>query len=108
MPGASADGNSQVVDYKGHVLAEANSGETFTAFADLDVAALRAHRRKPGMTNQLARQRLELFAPIYSGRVVQPADSLIARDGALRIPDREHFARVHAGVIERSAKEGLI
>ncbi|MEN3746586.1 nitrilase-related carbon-nitrogen hydrolase [Sphingomonas sp. HF-S3] len=108
MPAASADGNSQVVDYKGHVLAEANPGETFTAFADLDLPALRAQRRKPGMTNQLARQRLELFAPIYSGRVVQPADSLAGTDGGFHIPDREHFARVHAGVIERAAKEGLI
>ena len=103
MPVASADGNSSVVDYKGQVLAESNAGETFTAFADLDLAALRAQRRKPGMTNQLARQRLELFAASYAGSV-QPADSL--GDGT--IPDRDHFLRVHETTIARLDKDGLI
>jgi predicted amidohydrolase len=103
MPAASADGNSCVIDYKGRVLAESNAGETFTAFADLDVAALRAQRRKPGMINQLARQRLELFAGTYAGSV-QPANSL--GDGT--IPDRDHFLRVHESVIERLDRDGLI
>jgi len=108
LPAQSADGNSMVVDYKGHVLAESNAGETFTAFADIDLNALRAQRRKPGMTNQLARQRLELFAPIYAGRVVQPANSLLDADGSHAIPDREHFLRTHESVIERLSKDGLI
>lgn len=107
MPVASADGNSQIVDFKGQVLAESNAGETFTAFADLDLGALRAQRRKPGMTNQLARQRLELFAPAYAGSV-QAADSLIGADGGLVVPDRAHFQRAHDATIERLAKEGLI
>lgn len=107
MPLASADGNSSIVDYKGNLIAESNAGETFTAFADIDLAALRAQRRKPGMTNQLARQRLELFAAAYSGSV-QPADSLLEADGTLRIPDRDHFTRVQQQVIERLAKDGLI
>ena len=102
LPAASADGNSCVVDYKGQVLAESNPGETFTAFADLDLDALRRQRRKPGMTNQLARQRLEVFAATYAGQV-QPPDSL-----ADTVPDRDHFLRVHHQTIERLAKEGLI
>jgi predicted amidohydrolase len=106
LPAASADGNSQVVDYKGQVLAESNAGETFTAFAEIDLAALRAQRRKPGMTNQLARQRLELFAAAYAGSV-QPANALIA-DGKVIVPDRDHFSRVHQQTIDRLAKEGLI
>lgn len=107
MPLASADGHSVVIDYKGVPLAEAGPGETFTAFADLDVSALRAQRRKPGMTNFLARQRLEPFAPVYGGPSPQPADSLIA-DGALVTPDRDHFLRVQEQVIDRLSKEGLI
>lgn len=106
MPLASADGNSMIVDWKGAVLAESNAGETFTAFADIDLAALRRARRKPGMTNFLARQRLELFAAAYAG-TVQPADSLL-KDGAVVVPEREHFARVQDQVIERLTKEGLI
>lgn len=107
MPAASADGNSVVVDYKGNLLAESNAGETFTAFADIDVRALRNARHKTGMTNYLARQRTELFAPIYAGTTVQPADSLI-ENGAVKIPDRDHFIRVQQQVIERLDKEGLI
>ena len=108
LPLASADGNSMVVDYKGQVLSESNAGETFTAFADIDLTALRAQRRKPGMTNQLASQRLELFATIYAGREVQPANSLLDADGNHAIPDRDHFLRAHESVIERLSKDGLI
>ncbi len=107
LPLASADGNSAVIDWKGRVLAESNSGETFTAFGEIDLAALRRDRRKPGMTNYLARQRNELFAPIYAGTTVQPANSLI-KDGKVTIPDRDHFRRVQDGVIARLSEKGLI
>lgn len=107
LPVASADGNSSVIDYKGAVLSESNSGETFTAFADIDLHALRSARRKPGMTNYLARQRTELFAPVYANAKVQRADSLI-EDGEVKIPERDHFRRVHDEVIARLDKEGLI
>jgi len=107
MPLGSADGNSVIVDPKGMVLAEANTGETFTAFAEIDIAGLRRIRRKPGMSNLLSRQRLELFAPIYGQSTVQPANSLI-RDGAPVVPDRDHFLRAQEQVIERLSKDGLI
>jgi predicted amidohydrolase len=107
LPLASADGNSAIIDWKGQVLAESNSGETFTAFGEIDLGALRRARRKPGMTNYLARQRLELFAATYAG-TRQPADALAAagKDGPM--PGREHFRRVQDEVIERMVKAGLI
>ncbi len=104
---ASADGNSMIVDAKGHVLAEAHPGETFTAFAEIDIAALRARRRQPGMTNVLSRQRTELFAATYAAPSHQPANALIA-EGIVKVPDRDHFARVQAETIERLARNGLI
>ena len=107
LPLASADGNSMVVDYKGQVLAESNSGETFTAFADIDLGALRATRRKPGMTNTLSRQRSALFAATYAADMHQQANSLI-ENGAIKTPDRDHFLRVSEATIERLAKDGLI
>lgn len=107
MPLASADGNSMVVDWRGNVLAESNSGETFTAFADIDLAALRAARRKPGMTNYLARQRTELFASTYAEPSHQRANALI-ENGVVKTPDRDHFVRVQQETIERLAKDGLI
>ncbi|AOG00308.1 MAG: nitrilase-related carbon-nitrogen hydrolase [Blastomonas fulva] len=106
LPLASADGNSQIVDWKGRVVAESNSGETFTAFADIDLNALRTARRTPGMTNYLARQRLELFAAAY-GTVRHPADGML-EGGAVKVPDRDYFKRVQEQVIERMIKEGLI
>ncbi len=107
LPAASADGNSMVVDWKGNVLAESNSGETFTAFADIDLAALRAARRKPGMTNMLSRQRNALFAAAYSRESHQHANSLIDGD-IVKTPDRDHFQRVSEETIARLAKDGLI
>ena len=103
LPLASADGNSAVIDWQGRVLAESGGGETFTAFAEIDLAASRRARRKPGMTNLLSRQRLELFAAAYAGEV-QPADSLIGPATA----DREHFRRVQDMVIARLDAAGLI
>jgi predicted amidohydrolase len=103
----SADGNSMVVDYKGAVLAESNAGETFTAFADLDISALRAARRKLGMTNVLSRQRTELFASTYATGSHQRANALLDGD-IVKIPDRDHFNRVQAETLERLTKDGLI
>lgn len=107
LPLASADGNSMVVDYKGRVLSESNSGETFTAFADIDIGALRAVRRKPAMTNFLARQRLELFSATYSGDSPQKADGLI-QNNEIQSPDRDYFLRTQEQTIERMIKDGLI
>jgi predicted amidohydrolase len=107
LPQASADGNSMVVDWKGNVLAQSNSGETFTAFADIDLAALRAARRKPGMTNTLSRQRNALFAATYAADTHQHANSLI-ENGIVKTPDRDHFLRVSEETIARLVKDGLI
>ena len=100
MPFASADGNSMVVDWKGQVLSESNGGETFTAFGEIDLEALRAARRKPGMTNYLARQRTEMCAAAYGAVTVHPAGTLLERPA-----DRDHFTRVQNEVIERLAKD---
>jgi predicted amidohydrolase len=107
LPLASADGNSLVADWKGNVLSEANSGETFTAFADIDLHALRTARRKPGMTNFLSRQRTALFAAAYAGETHQRADGLI-QDKDVIVPDRDYFRRASEDVITRLAKDGLI
>jgi predicted amidohydrolase len=107
LPLASADGNSQIVSPQGKVLAQAGSGETFTAFAAIDIAALRALRRVPAMTNSLARQRPSLFAPVYEAAPGHEANSMLT-DGAAHVPKRDHFLRAQAAVIERLAKAGII
>lgn len=109
MPLSSAEGNSQVVDWRGRVVAQSGDGETFTAFAALDLKALREARRTPAMTNYLARQRPALFAQAYAA-AAEPftgADGMMA-DGAPAIPDRDYFTRAQERVIERLVKAGVI
>ncbi|MYA66343.1 MAG: nitrilase, partial [Gammaproteobacteria bacterium] len=56
FPEDSTDGHSQVVDFKGRLLAEAAFGESMCAFAELDVEALRRERAKTAMLNVPARR----------------------------------------------------
>ncbi|MCA1857346.1 hypothetical protein LE190_15640 [Massilia oculi] len=107
IPSASTDGLSKVVDYRGEVLAEAAAGESMAANATIDIAALRRHRRKPGMGNMLSRQRLELFAATYAGSVYPPG-TMLGPDGALALPERSHFGRVQASAIEALLDRGII
>ncbi len=58
FPEDSTDGHSQVVDYKGALLAEAAFGESMCGFAEIDIAALRRQRRKTAMLNLPARRRI--------------------------------------------------
>lgn len=104
FPEHSTDGHSQVVDYKGAVLGEASVGESMCGNGEIDIAALRRARRKPAMTNTLARQRLELFRDVYVGEPVYPANSL-ADDGT---PERAHFQRTLQGAIEALEERGVI
>jgi hypothetical protein len=104
---ASADGNSQVVGPDGKIFAQSLSGETFTAFATLDIAALRATRRTPAMTNSLARQRPSLFAPVYAAAEAQDANTMLA-DGAPQVPERDAFRRMQEAVIDRLSRAGAI
>lgn len=109
LPLACADGNSQVVDYRGKVMAQSGDGETFTAFATLDMAALRQARRTPAMSNALARQRPGLFADAYSAsaQAFHHANTMM-ENGTAAIPQREYFKRAQEAVIARLSKAGLI
>jgi predicted amidohydrolase len=104
----STDGMSKVVDFLGEVRIEAGFGETAVACAEVDLAALRRYRRRPGMGNLLSRQRLELFAPVYGGNPVYPANTLLGPAGQVLTPDRGHFAATQREVIERLARLGLV
>ena len=109
LPLSSAEGNSQVVDWTGKVVAQSGDGETFTAFATLDLGALRAARRTPAMTNTLARQRPALFAQAYAeaGEPFHGPDGMMA-GGEPKVPERDYFRRAQEAVIERLAKTGII
>ncbi|SEF68645.1 Predicted amidohydrolase [Thermomonospora echinospora] len=103
LPAHSADGGSQIVDYRGNVLAKAGQGESMAANAELDLAALRRMRRTPEMMNLLPRQRFELYAPSYAGTSFYPPDTV--RPGET---ERGHFLSTQRAVIDRLAADGLI
>lgn len=107
FPAASTSGHSQVVNYKGVVMSEAADGESMCGFAEIDIPALRRCRAKPAMTNVLARQRLELFAPVYSGQPVYPANNMLSGD-AVKVPDRSHFVAMQVKAIEDLKERGVI
>lgn len=109
IPANSVDGMSKIVDYKGNVLISAQTGETMVANAEIDLAALRANRRKPGMPNYNARQRLEVVANSYQSGQVYPANSLLdPKTGEHIVPDRSHFIDRQREVIEDLAARKLI
>ncbi len=103
LPGASADGGSMVVDYRGLVLAEAGAGESVVACAELDLGALRRYRRRPGMENLLSRQRFEAYASSYQRYSFYPANTLV--DG---YRGRQHFLDTQAETIRRLEDAGVI
>ena len=108
VPAHSTQGHSQVVDYRGNVMAEAYCGESMVANATVDIQRLREARRQPAMTNMLARQRTDLFAGVYSGTHRYPADNLLDPTDGVRVPDRQHFLSQQRKVIEQLDQDDLI
>jgi predicted amidohydrolase len=104
IPGASTDGGSQIVDHEGRVLVEAGPGESMTAFAEIDLAAIRRARRRPGMSNLFARNRFDLYAEVFASARFHQADGL--GDGSA--PERSYFVETQRAVIKRLIDEGVI
>jgi predicted amidohydrolase len=105
FPAQSTDAHSQVVDYKGAILGEAAGGESMCGHGEVDLGALRRSRRKPGMTNTLARQRTELFAATYGNEnPVYPANSLAGVEDI----QRSHFQDTLQQTIDKLAERGII
>lgn len=96
IPGDSTSGGSQIVDFEGRVLVEAAGGESIVAFAELDLAALRRYRRRPGMANLLSRVQPELWAAEYARHHVIRPNGL-----ADRRPERAWFAARQRDAIDR-------
>ena len=104
IPLNSTDGGSKVVDYEGQVRAEAGPGESMVANATIDLAALRAHRRRGGMANFIARQRFGLYAPTYAAGGFYPANAISERPGFRK----QDFSGIQRRVIERLAGTKII
>ena len=108
LPVAATDGRSAIVDYHGRVLVESGWGATMTAHANIDLHALRTHRRRPAMSNTLARQRFEVFAQSYAELGSQKANTLLGKDGNIRVPERKHFLEAQTKSIAGLIAKGVI
>lgn len=104
IPGGSTDGGSQIVDHEGRVLVEAGEGESMAAFAEIDPAALRRARRRPGPQNLLARGRYGAYMPVLGGAPAVEPNGL----GDGRVPERSWFMETQRALIERLERDGLI
>jgi predicted amidohydrolase len=103
VPEGSTDGGSKIVDYQGVVLVKSGHGETWTAFAEIDLDALRRFRRRPGMENLLARQRFEAYAGSYAAHHHYPPNNMSGIQ-----PERAHFLKTQRETIEKLNKAGII
>ena len=98
---------SKIVDYKGLVLAEAYTGETFCASAMLDMDSLRKVRKHAGMTNLLSRQPFGIYAGEYGSHTFVEPNAMM-EDGKVVTPDRAFFVRRQQEVLERLSKDGVL
>jgi len=101
----STDARSQIIDDRGHILAETPGGESITACADIDIAALRYRRQRNGMSNMLARQPMALYASEFSKLNMHGANTL--GDGS-NPPAKDFYKKRQDEVIERLKKAGII
>lgn len=99
----SANGGSEIIDFRGQALVRAGAGESVVAAAEIDLGALRRERRRPGMGNLPSRVKTELWADEYARHDVERKNSFLDR-----APDRAAFARRQAEVLERLAGAGVI
>ncbi|GAA2206258.1 hydrolase [Nonomuraea monospora] len=94
IPGDSTNGGSEVIDHQGRVLAQAGPGETLVAAAELDLAALRRARLRPGMANLLSRVKTGLWADEYARHDVERPAKGVPDRAALRARQVEAIARL--------------
>ncbi|MFI6480925.1 nitrilase-related carbon-nitrogen hydrolase [Nonomuraea sp. NPDC050663] len=97
IPRDSTNGGSELLDFEGRVLAQAGGGESIVAAAELDLAALRRARSRPGMGNLPARVKTALWAQEYGRHDGERPNGL-----AHAVPDRAWFTRRQQDVIDRT------
>ena len=103
IPQSSTDGGSKIIDYRGIALAETAQGESMAAFAEIDAAAMRRFRQRPGLANITSRQRFEMYAASYAANSFYPPDTLLEKE-----PTRAHFVETQKAVIAKLTENGVI
>jgi predicted amidohydrolase len=109
IPPYTCSAMSKIVDYNGHILAEAaQGGEAFNSNAVIDVGALRRTRRRTAMANVMSRQPFEIYANSYATYKHHPGNFLLRDGKVIEPPDRDTFRRRKEATIGRLVKAGLL
>jgi predicted amidohydrolase len=107
VPEDSSNGFSDIIDFHGNQMVLAGVGQSTVANVSLDMAGLRAYRRRPAMSNMLSRQALGLFAESYAKADLRRPNGLL-QDGRVRVPDRSFFREHQLDAIERMRERGIL
>ncbi len=109
IPPYTCSAMSKIVDFNGHILAEAaQGGEAFNSNAVMDIGALRRTRRRTAMSNVMSRQPFDIYASTYA-RARYHEGNFLLRDGkVIEPPSRDAFRRRQESNIERLVKAGLL
>ncbi|MEQ8403450.1 MAG: nitrilase-related carbon-nitrogen hydrolase [Oceanicaulis sp.] len=107
IPPDTTTAMSKVIDPLGHILAEAGPGETMAAHAEIDIAALRARRRQPGMANYLSRSPSAAISVLLESLPASPLNWLEATQGSDE-PVRELLRRRQSTAIAELAAGGRL
>ncbi|MBL8226114.1 MAG: hypothetical protein JNM50_12395 [Chromatiales bacterium] len=106
LPAYSSTGMSRIIDYEGRILATAAPGGAHCASALLDIGALRARRRRPGLANVVTRLPVAAFGAGYASGQGRLPNELAATPGDQ--VSRTLLGRLQEQTIERLARAGLI
>ena len=107
VPVDSSNGYSDIIDYHGNQMVVAGLGNSSVANTFLDMAGLRAYRRRPAMSNMLSRQALDLFAESYAKADLRRRNGLLQGDKVM-IPDRAYFQQRQADAIARMTERCIL
>ncbi|GAA3666306.1 hydrolase [Nonomuraea antimicrobica] len=95
IPGDSTNGGSELIDHEGRALAQAGPGESLVAAAELDLAALRRARLRPGLGNHLSRVKTGLWAQEYARHDVERPAAGVPDRAWLRTRQQDTIDRLH-------------
>lgn len=92
-------GHSKIIDFNGQqIVSSEGPGESTRATAMIDLAPLRRARQSPGPINRIARQRTEMYLPVYAAAHFYPPNSF---------PDRPMGSKAEINEIMRATMERL-
>jgi predicted amidohydrolase len=107
VPIDSPNGGSDIIDYYGKVVVEAGQGETMTANARLDVGDVRRYRKRPGMSNYLSRQALDLYVDSFGEAGIRRRNGLL-KNGQVIVPQRSYFVEKQQEALGRMVERGIV